>query len=215
MEKKNQWQMWGLIGYSALSAIMVIVSLFVFNGVVFLLDVAVYALAVLLILTLKMDLISIKFGVLNIPHFLLPCVLWYKSEAYYVVSGRLVIYTGILASLAALIIFVTRFWKETKLSRGLIALVIFGMMFLTATSSITLANALFDTSEKVVHSCRVTDIAFMWGDDASVTIESFYGDERTFDLMVDETYAQGLSAGDTLDVTVGHGFLGLDFFTVE
>lgn len=215
MENKNQWQMWGLIGYSALSAIMVIVSLFVFNGVVFLLDVAVYALAVLLILTLKMDLISIKFGVLNIPHFLFPCVLWYKSEAYYVVSGRLVIYTGILASLAALIIFVTRFWKETKLSRGLIALVIFGMMFLTVTSSITLANALFDTSEKVVHSCPVTDIAFIWGDDASVTIESFYGDERTFDLMVDETYAQGLSAGDTLDVTVGHGFLGLDFFTVE
>lgn len=215
MKKPDQGQTWALIGYSALSAIMVIVSLFVFNGVVFLLDVAVYALAVLLILTLKMDLISIKFGVLNIPHFLLPCVLWYKSEAYYVVSGRLVIYTGILASIVVLMVFVTRFWKEIKLSRGLITLVIFGMMLLTATGSITLANALFDTSQKEVYSCRITDIAFMWGDDASVTIESFYGDERTFDLMVDETYAQGLSTGDTLDVTVGHGFLGLDYYTVD
>lgn len=215
MKKSDQGQMWALIGYSALSAVMVVVSLFVFNRIVFLLDVAVYALAVLLILGLKMDLISVKFGVLNIPHFLLPCVLWYKAEMYYVVSSQLVFYTGILASLAALIVFVTRFWKEIKLSRGLITLVIFAMMFLTATSSITLANALFDTSEKVVHSCRIADIAFMWGDDASVTIDSFYGDERTFDLMVDETYAQGLSVGDTLDVTVRHGFLGLDFFTVE
>lgn len=215
MKKPDQGQTWVLIGYSALSAIMVIVSLFVFNGIVFLLDVAVYALAVLLILALKMDLISVKFGVFSIPHFLLPCVLWYNAEMYYVVRSRLVIYTGIIASLTILIFFVTRFWKEVRISRGLITLVIFGMMFLTATSSITLANALFDTSQKVVHSCRITDMDFMWGDKASVTIESFYGDERKFDLMLDESYARDLSVGDTIDVTVGNGFLGLDFFTVN
>ena len=207
--------MWVFIGYNVLSAVMVIVSMIMFNWCVFVLDVAVYALALMLIFTLKIDLISVKCGLINIPHFMIPCVLWYKAESYYLVNNRLVIYTGVLVSITVLIFFVTRFWEETKLSRGLISLVLFVLIFLTTTSSITLANALFDTSEKEVYSCRITDIAFMWGDNASVSIETYKGDGETCDLMVDETYAQGLTVGDTIDVMVGRGFLGLEYFTVD
>ena len=81
MEKSNEkTNLVPMLIYNMLSAVMVVVSLFVFNRLVLILDICVFVASLALILLFKINFISTPYGALNFLHILIPCVLFYRSD---------------------------------------------------------------------------------------------------------------------------------------
>ena len=214
MEKSNEkTNLVPMLIYNMLSAVMVVVSLFVFNRLVLILDISVYVASLALILLLKINFISTRYGALNFLHILIPCVLFYRSEEINLIDYSPVLYFAAFVTLGVLVVYWLRLRDEFRLSVWMIMAVFCAMIFCASYSSAVLTNVMFDSSEKVTHECAIesVDFEFTKGNYAYVTVDSFIDGNQKWDLVVDRSFAESLTDENSLVIESGRGAFGLDY----
>lgn len=133
-----------LLIYNGISAVLVLVSLFVFNKAVLVLDILAYVASVTAMLMLRTDFLSSKYGALNVLHMLIPFALLYRIEAYHLLDYSPAIVFGVFAAVAMGIIFWLRTEASFALPPSLVALVFCAVVFCATFSAAILTNCMFD-----------------------------------------------------------------------
>lgn len=200
-----------------LSAVMVFVSLLIFNRLVLILDICVYVASLAMILLFKINFISTRYGALNFLHMLIPCVLFYRSEEINLIDYSPVLYFAAFVTLGVFVVYWMRLRDEFRLSVWMITAVFCVMIFCASYSSAVLTNVMFDGSERITHECAIesVDCDFSKGNYVYVTVDSFVDGNEKWDLVVDRSFAESLTDENSLVIESGRGAFGLDYYTVK
>ena len=218
MEKSNEkTNLVPMLVYNMLSAVMVFVSLLIFNRLVLILDICVYVDSLAMILLFKINFISTRYGALNFLHMLIPCVLFYRSEEINLIDYSPVLYFAAFVTLGVFVVYWMRLRDEFRLSVWMITAVFCVMIFCASYSSAVLTNVMFDGSERITHECAIesVDCDFSKGNYAYVTVDSFVDGNEKWDLVVDRLFAESLTDENSLVIESGRGAFGLDYYTVK
>ena len=218
MEKSNEkTNLVPMLVYNMLSAVMVFVSLLIFNRLVLILDICVYVASLAMILLFKINFISPRYGALNFLHMLIPCVLFYRSEEINLIDYSPVLYFAAFVTLGVFVVYWMRLRNEFRLSVWMITAVFCVMIFCASYSSAVLTNVMFDGSERITHECAIesVDCDFSKGNYAYVTVDSFVDGNEKWDLVVDRSFAESLTDENSLVIESGRGAFGLDYYTVK
>ena len=218
MEKSNEkTNLVPMLVYNMLSAVMVFVSLLIFNRLVLILDICVYVASLAMILLFKINFISTRYGALNFLHMLIPCVLFYRSEEINLIDYSPVLYFAAFVTLGVFVVYWMRLRDEFRLSVWMITAVFCVMIFCASYSSAVLTNVMFDGSERITHECAIesVDCDFSKGNYAYVTVDSFVDGNEKWDLVVDRSFAESLTDENSLVIESGRGAFGLDYYTVK
>ena len=218
MEKSNEkTNLVPMLVYNMLSAVMVFVSLLIFNRLVLILDICVYVASLAMILLFKINFISTRYGSLNFLHMLIPCVLFYRSEEINLIDYSPVLYFAAFVALGVFVVYWMRLRDEFRQSVWMITAVFCVMIFCASYSSAVLTNVMFDGSERITHECAIesVDCDFSKGNYAYVTVDSFVEGNEKWDLVVDRSFAESLTDENSLVIESGRGAFGLDYYTVK
>ena len=218
MEKSNEkTNLVPMLVYNMLSAVMVFVSLLIFNRLVLILDICVYVASLAMILLFKINFISTRYGALNFLHMLIPCVLFYRSEEINLIDYSPVLYFAAFVTLGVFVVYWMRLRDEFRQSVWMITAVFCVMIFCASYSSAVLTNVMFDGSERITHECAIesVDCEFSKGNYAYVKLDSFIDGNEKWDLVVDRSFAESLTDENSLVIESGRGAFGLDYYTVK